>query len=166
MNNTIIPAGNSTPHAASVSYPTLPHAYTPCSYNNSCRVHLPTTSIPTSRPLGLPVRASAFICPQPTPLYPTPKTSHHPRVPTFRTFLLCHIPIVHPYTFFFGKTTELGIPRPNHDIPGYPLCTKVARAQLIGQRRFLPWFGPKRPGYTQLCHSFLQIVPSWPGPVP
>ena len=57
--------------------------------------------------------------------------------------------------------------RPNHDIPaGYPVCTKVARAQLIGQRRFVPWFGPTRPGYTQLCYSFLQIVPSWLGPVP
>ena len=44
-----------------------------------------------------------------------------------------------------GKTTELGILRLNNDIPGYPVCTTVARAQLIGQRRFLPWFGPKRP---------------------
>ena len=66
-----------------------------------------------------------------------------------------------------GKTTELGIPRTNHDIPGYPVCTKVARAQLIGQRRFFPWFGPKRPGCicTHSCVILFSKLYGWLGPV-
>ena len=82
-----IPSENSTPHAASEPYPTIPHANTPCSITFPVVYILPPhANIATPR-----VACPCFrLCPHPTPLHLTPKTSHHPRVPTFRIFLLPH----------------------------------------------------------------------------
>ena len=63
--------------------------------------------------------------------------------------------------FFLGKTTQLGIPRHNRDMAGYPLNVYISRAQLIGQRHNLPGSGAVAGGYTQLRLSLYVPSCSW-----
>ena len=67
-----------------------------CGWCTSCH------HMPTSRRLGLPTRASEFV-PNPLRFTPLPKHLIIPACSHF-AFTYCHIPVVHPCTFFFYAT--------------------------------------------------------------